>query len=224
MIDPDKIRTYQSLRQIGREFHGKVLKMIPKDILVSTAQELGLWKSGILVGHEGDTDVLADRLIYDRRWEGKNSLQHLEASNAAVSLTEDERRFFEAMRTGRFSLFQIADIYPGSHALLADRLMEVRTGLPKPCLELIDLGLSQTGIPGALLATRLLDAGGFFMTSGVSFPFTADREKAIMAYLREKEFGYREKRLDLAENYSLYFFRLHRHFGVEVMYGANEDE
>jgi len=74
-----------------------------------------------------------------------------------------------------------------------------------------------------LLATRLLDAGGFHMTSGVSFPFSPDREAAIIKYLREKEFGYRKRRLDLPENYSLYFHRLHRRFGVDVMYGSEDD-
>ena len=62
------------------------------------------------------------------------------------------------------------------------------------------------------------------MTSGVSFPFTPEREAAIMSYLREKEFGYRRRRLDLFENYSLYFYRLHRRFGVEVMYGTEDEE
>ena len=52
----DRIRAYQSLRQTGKEFCGSLLKVIPRDVLVSTAQELGLWKSGVLVGVEGDTE------------------------------------------------------------------------------------------------------------------------------------------------------------------------
>lgn len=64
----------------------------------------------------------------------------------------------------------------------------------------------------------------FCMTSGVSFPFAADKGRAITASLREKEFGYRKKRLDLSENYSLYFYRLHRRFGGDVMYRTDEEE
>lgn len=220
----DRIRAYQSLRQTGKEFCGKLLQVIPKDVLVSTAQELGLWKSGVLVGEEGDTDILADRMIYDRRWDGRGCVEHFEAKNAGMGLSESEGRFLAAMKTARFSLFTIRETHPGSRAVLSDRLAEIRSGQAQPVLELTDLGLSETGFPGMLLATRVLLADDFNMTSGVSFPFTADREKAIMAYLREKEFGYRKKRLDLAENYSLYFFRLHRRFGIEVAYGTDEEE
>src|SRR5262249_56519177 len=116
--------------------------------------------------------------------------------------------------------FTIRKIRPGSHAVVFDRLMELRTGHVQPPVDLIDLGLSETGIPGALLATRLLDAGGFSMTSGVSFPFAADREAAIMTYLREKEPGFGRRRLDLPEDYSLFFYRLHRRVRIMVGYEA----
>jgi len=224
MIDSDKIRAYQSLRQTGKEFHGKLLKMIPKDIFVSSAQELGLWKSGILVGEEGDTDILADRLIYDRRWAGKNCVEHFDANSGGVGLSASEGHFLAVMKSACFSLFKVCEVLPGSHCILSDRLAEIRSGQAQPTLELIDFGLSETGVPGMLLATRLLNADGFYMTSGVSFPFTRDREAGMVQYLREREFGYRKRRLDLPENYSLYFYRLHRRFGVEVLYGSEDEE
>lgn len=223
MIGAEEIRHYQSLREAGKRFHGKVLEAIPKSILVSTAKELGMWKQGTLVADEGDIDVLADRMIYDRRWNGKNSLEHLEAGLAESALPEDEHRYFRAMKTGRFSLFKIQSIDPGSHGVLSDRLAEIRTGDPGPPVELVDFGLSATGVPGMLLATRVLDAGGFSMTSGVSFPFTPDKETAIMKYLREKEPGFGKRRLDMPEDYSLYFYRLHRRFGIKVSYESGEE-
>ncbi len=223
MTDRDKIRAYQSLRQTGKEFCAKLLKVIPREVLISTAQELGLWKSGILVGDEGDTDILADRMIYDRRWHGRGCIEHFEAKNVGMELTESEGCFLAAMQRARFSLFKICETHPGGHSVLSDRLAEIRSGQAQPMLELTDLGLSETGIQGMLLATRILFADGFNMTSGVSFPFSSDREATIMKYLREKEFGYRKKRLDLPENYSLYFYRLHRRFGIEVHYAGDED-
>lgn len=216
----DRIHAYQSLRQTGKEFCGKLLQVIPRAVLVSTAQELGLWRSGVLVGDIGDTDILADRMIFDRRWDGRRCIEHFEAKSAGPGLTESEGRFLAAMKTARFSLFTIRETHPGSHVVLSDRLAEIRSGQVQPVLELTDLGLSETGIPGMLLATRILFADGFNMTSGVSFPFSRDREAAILKYLREKEFGYRKRRLDLPENYSLSFYRLHRRFGVEVRYGT----
>jgi hypothetical protein len=88
-----------------------------------------------------------------------------------------------------------------------------------PRIELVDLGLSETALPGALLAVRLLDAGGFFMSTGVGFPFPADREAAILKYLGDREPGFRKRRLDMPEDYSLFFHRLHRRFGIGVTYG-----
>jgi hypothetical protein len=224
MIDQQQMRTYQRLREAGRELCGEILKVIPKDVLIATASELGLWKNGILVAEEGETDIMADRLIFDKRWNGKSTLQHFEERTPAAGLPDAARRFIAAMARGRFSLFAIWETQPGNHAVLWDRLAERRTGQPQPLLKLLDVGISKTGLPGMLLATRILDAGEFSMTSGVSFPFAPEAEGDILAYLREKELGYRKRRQDLRENYSLYFFRLHRRFGVAVRYGSAEAE
>src|SRR5574337_1379374 len=137
MIDSDKIRTYRMLRNAGRDFHGKLFTVIPKSVLVSAAEDFGLWKQGTLVGEEGDTDMLADRMIYDKRWEGKNCREHFETTIAAAALSELERRYFEAMKTAFFSLFSVCSTVPGSHIVLSDRLMALRTGLTPPDIELI---------------------------------------------------------------------------------------
>jgi hypothetical protein len=224
MISTEQVRIYRALREAGKYFHGRLLQGVPRDILVATAQEFGLWKGGVLVAEQDETDILTERLIYDRRWDGKTTLEHIADRNAGTCLTSEEQRLFAAMQNGIFSLFRIQAIHPGSHAVLSDRLAELRMGQAQPLVELIDMGLSETGVPGALLATRLLDAGGFVMTAGVSYPFSIEREPAILSYLRQKEFGYRKRRLDLPENYSLYFFRLHRRFGVEVMYRSEGED
>jgi hypothetical protein len=213
------IRSYQELRKAGRVFHGKLLKVIPRPIIVSTATELGLWRKGMLVADEDGADVLADRMIYDKRWAGKSALEHFEEEMAASGWPDDERRFVRAMRTAYVSLFEIVDACPGSHVVLVDRLAGARSGETGPRIELVDLGLSETALPGALLAARLLDAGGFSMSTGVGFPFPSDREAAILSYLGDREPGFRKKRLDMPEDCSLFFYRLHRRFGIDVKYG-----
>jgi hypothetical protein len=180
---------------------------------------LGLWRKGILVADEDGADVLADRMIYDKRWAGKSALEHFEEEVAESAWTDDERRFGRAMRTAYVSLFEIVDTCPGSHVVLGDRLAGVRSGETSPQIELVDLGLSETALPGALLVARLLDAGEFSMSTGVGFPFAADREAAILRYLGGREPGFRKKRLDMPEDYSLFFYRLHRRFGIDVTYG-----
>lgn len=213
------IRSYQELRKAGRAFHGKVLKVIPRSIIVSTATELDLWRKGIRVAGEDGADVLADRMIYDKRWAGKSALEHFEEEVTEPAWTEDERRLARAMRTAYMSLFQIIDTCSGSHVVLVERLAGTRSADLGPRIELVDLGLSETAVPGAFLAVRLLDVGGFFMSTGVGFPFPADREAAILRYLDDREPGFRKKRLDMPEDYSLFFYRLHRRFGFDVTYG-----
>lgn len=131
-----------------------------------------------------------------------------------------ERRYFEAMKTASFSLFSVCSTVLGSHILLSDRLMPLRTGLTPPDIELIDLGLSETALPDTLLATRALDAGGFYMTSGVSFPFSGEHETTIVKYLREKPSGFGKRRLDQPDRYGVYFRRLHRQFGIRIKHEA----
>jgi hypothetical protein len=220
MIDSDKIRTYRMLRNAGRDFHGKLFTVIPKSVLVSAAEDFGLWKKNTLVADMGDTDILADRMIYDKRWEGKNCREHFETTVADAALSEHERRYFEAMKTASFSLFSVCSTAPGSHIVLSDRLMALRTGLTPPDIELIDMGLSETALPGTLLATRALDVGGFYMTSGVSFPFSGEHEPTIVKYLRVKPSGFGKKRLDQPDRYAVYFRRLHRQIGIEIRHEA----
>jgi hypothetical protein len=212
------IQSYQRLRNAGRALHGKILRGIPRSIIVSTARELGLWRKGILVADEDDTDVMADRMIYDKRWAGKSALGHFEEELPKSAWTDDERRFGHAMKTAYVSLFEILDTLPGSHVVLVDRLADVRSGEVDRRIEMVDLGLSETAVPGALLAARLLDAGDFSMSTGAGLPFAAPREAVILKYLREKEPGFRKKRVDMPEDYSLYFYRLHRKFGIGVRY------
>lgn len=204
------------LRNAGRDFHSKLFTVIPKNVLVSAAGDFGLWKQGTFVGEEGETDMLADRMIYDKRWEGKNCREHFETTIADAALSEPERRYFEAMTATSFSLFSVCSAVPGSHIVLSDRLMTLRTGLTPPDIELIDLGLSETALPGMLLATRALDAGGFYMTSGVGFPFSGEHETTIVKYLRKKPSGFGKRRLDQPDYYGVYFRKLHRQFGIKI--------
>jgi hypothetical protein len=168
------------------------------------------------VGEEGDTDILADRMIYDKRWEGKNCREHFETTIADAALPEHERRYFEAMKKAFFSLFSVRSAVSGSHLVLSDQLAALRTGITPPDIELIDLGLSETAIPGTLIATRVLDAGGFYMTSGVTFPFWGEHEPTIIKYLREKTSGFGKKRLNQPDRYAVYFRRLHKQIGIGI--------
>lgn len=214
MIDQEHLRAYRLLRETGKGFHGKLLALIPRSLFVQTAGDLGLWKRGTLVADQGDTEILAERLIYDKRWQGKNALAHFEEGAERQDLTRDEEAYFQAMRSARFSLFRVREANPAVGFVF----LEDCFGGPLS-KALIDFGLSETAFPRSLLAMRLLDVGPFYMTSGVSFPFEPAHVTEVLRYLHGRPLGSRRNRLSFPEQQSLYFYKLHRRFGIGVQYG-----
>ncbi len=78
--------------------------------------------------------------------------------------------------------------------------------------------MSKSVVAGFLFATRLLNAGDFYMTSGVTFPFSPEQQPEILTYLIGKEFGSRRRRIDRPDLYSVFFHDLHRRIGIPVSY------
>lgn len=165
-----------------------------------------------------EADALQDRIIYDKTWGGRSAFEHLEADGGSATMTDGERRFAQAMRTARFSLFEIRECRDGGSLLLFDLMPEWLGRQAPPPVTVLDASLSLSAVPGLLLAARLLDAGGFFMTSGASFPSRARQLPAIRAYLEGRQFGSRRRRIDQPENYIVYFHDLHRKAGIPVTY------
>jgi hypothetical protein len=205
---------YRALRRAGKDLARKTTRAMPRSVIVSAARNLGLWKRGRLVAEGHEVDVVMDRAIYDEQWSGGSALDRFLQTSPEVNLTEDERRLCEIMRSARFSLFRVAEIVPGRGVTLTDRL----STKDAPVFRVIDLEMSRSVIPGLPLATRLLDAGDFFMTSGVSFPFHPEQEPGILTYLIRKEFGSRRRRIDQPARYSIFFHDLHRRIGIPVRY------
>lgn len=216
------LERYRALRHAGKDLARKITRAMPRSVIVSAARNLGLWKRGRLVAQGHEVDVVTDRAIYDEEWSGRSALDRFLETSPEVNLTEDERRFCEIMRSARFSLFRVAEIVPGKGVTLTDRLSEQETK-DAPVFRAIDLEMSRSVIPGLLLATRLLDAGDFFMTSGVTFPFRPEQEPEILTYLIRREFGSRKRRIDQPARYSIFFHDLHRRTGIPVRYSDGEE-
>jgi hypothetical protein len=213
---------YRALRYAGKTLAAKLTRATPKNVLVSAARNLGLWRKGVLTAEQHELDVLMDRAIYDEKWNGKGALDILLESSPAVDLTKDERGYCEIMESARFSLFGVVRAVPGRKVTLIDRLAGRPEAEDTPVFHVIDLEMSKSMIPGLLLATRLLDAGDFSMTSGVSFPFSPEHEPEILTYLIKRDFGSRRRRIDQPDGYSIFFHELHRRIGIPVRYAELE--
>ncbi len=209
------IREYQRLRTIIRDLFSRIIRHATREMLVSTARDFGMYRDGQLLLGEGDMDILSDRMAYDARIGGKSLIDLYVDAQGRDGLGEDELRAIALMNTAHYSMFRIVDLEPGGCLTISDRLAEVTTGQAQSLLNMIDLSLSASAIPGLLIATRLLNAGSFHMTSGVIFPFESRHQEEIVAYLRQRPGGKKSKRrLVSVGDYHLFFFRLHKRIGV----------
>lgn len=206
------VKRYRPLREAGKTLFGKAIKEVPHSVFSRVAKEFRCMKKGALVCDQSDLDVLGDRVFYDVKWNGMGAVEHYIAVHGVTSLTDTENEFYQAMKRSLFSLFLIKG--RGQHSLsLSDRL-SANAGETT----LIDINLSQSAALDNLFATRLLDFGDFSITSGVGYPFSIQHEAAITAYLRERDAFSSKKRINQLENFPLYFYKLHRALGEQVIF------
>ena len=158
-----QLELYKKFRQLGREFNLTLIKQLPPPALPESGKKLGLYKAGTLIINQDDEIAIAyDYCLHHYRRAGKNTIERsLETSCPAEG--SDEMTYIKAMAGSRFSLFRVEDILPHRGA----RLMDLVTSEP---LELLDIGLSSAGIPGVIVAGRLLSFDGFKMSSGTLIP------------------------------------------------------
>ena len=155
---------YQRLRQVQRALNSKLVKTLTKKAIEQSARDLDLWEDGkIVLQHEDHMGVLADYAIYEYRVAGKSAVERCAARSHGAEGT-DEGLVIEAMLNARFTLVSIQKIVPQVGAQVVDHIYGDR-------FLLADVGLSQTGARGDLLATRLLPLPRFTMTSGAPLAF-----------------------------------------------------
>jgi hypothetical protein len=216
-----KVRRYKELRESGRELIKEVNKVIPTKIIDRTAIEMNLLFKGTLVlDSEEEINYLFDRIVFDITWDGKNAIEHFEAESE-YEPSEDEKKHLVAMKEARFSLFEVVGRNPGISVYLSDLLSGV---LINNQIELTDLSLSETFSNGLLLATRIVKIEDICMTTGASYPFMPIYKNSLISgikKLRTVQQGkgkdsIKSKEFDVSHNYSLYFYKQHRKFGLDA--------
>ena len=154
---------YKHFRQLGRTYNLELVKQLPPPALPESGKKLGLYKAGTLIINQDDEIAVAyDYSLHHYRRIGKNPIERaLETSPPAAD--SDEMIYLRAMAGSRFSLFRVEDILPHRGARLKDLVTD-------EALDLMDIGLSSAGIPGIIVAGRLLSFDGFNMSSGTLIP------------------------------------------------------
>ena len=155
---------YPRLKRIRRDWNDQLVKMVSKEEMERCATLLGfMGKEGVLIFDcEEDAEVLYDFAIHECARNGTNAPQRLLA-RADPGMDPDARRVLQGLASARFGLYMVEQRLEGCGA-------RVRNTIQNEVHEVVDVGLSQTASPGALFVGRLIDVGGFWISTGAVVP------------------------------------------------------
>lgn len=161
--DPHRVDDYRRMRRLGVELNLKLIKQLPKAAVPECGKKLGLSKAGTLIfNNDDEIAVLYDYCLYHYRRGNKTVIErYLQESPPEPGSAE--MTLLQAMSDAHYSVFRLAEILPRQGAVLFDLVRREN-------VELIDLSLAETGMPGTLLVARLLSLPQFRMSSGTMIP------------------------------------------------------
>jgi hypothetical protein len=170
--------TYVRLRAVQRSLNTILFGMLSRKGIEESARALDFWEDGVIAfDDEADVQLLSDFAIYEYRAGGHNAVERYLA-RGDVGEGTDEHTVLEAMQKARFTLLAVEEALPEIGA----RALDLIYG---EAVMLADLGLSETAVPGIVLATRLLAFPTFTMTSGAPLPFDPELAALFVTDLRQ---------------------------------------
>ena len=177
LSDRDRVLArYRQLREINVRHHRELLKFISDDALLKQARRLGLARGKTLILEDIDEmSYVYDLAIYTAS-AGRSRAVDRYARSAQLTTDSDERLVLEAMCAARFSILVIEGHHETAGLIATDLFRGAKTWL-------VDLGLESSMPDGGMIATRLLAAGRFSMTTGVNVPFDVGLFADIQAEL-----------------------------------------
>ena len=205
----DPLERYKKIRETGRNLTGQMMKHAPKFAITKTASDLNLkGPKGILVfDSESDTPFMMDRCFYDIFWDGKNLISHFMETEDYQQLSEEEQVIVQGMTTAYYSLFEVKNVDPSESSLEFKDLLDTQT------YTITDINLSRTAHTGYLLAARIHQTEGIFMTTGAVCPFGVEQKQNLLDGLEPKKISAgkkkKTKRLQRSD-YSAYFFKRYK--------------
>ena len=205
------IEKYEKVRKAGRTFVYTVLRAcVNKKMLMESAKLLGLHLRGkeIWFDCEEETNVLMDFLVFDYKVNGKNAVQAYVETSGDQNKVENE--LLDCWLSSRSSLFEVVAV-SGFTLQLKDLLEKMNK-----TIKLVDVGISSSAVPGALLFTRLVPIDDCYMTSGVVFAFPVGFNEYLVR--RHKEISEKIKTGDDDMKRYVSFFKLSKKCGLRVTY------
>lgn len=181
------IDRYKQVRAVGRDLNLNLVKQLPKAAVPECGKKLGIFKAGTLIlNNDDEIAILYDYCLYHYRRGGKNVIERY-LENSPPPHDSTEMAFLQAMQASYFSIFRVAGIQANQGASLIDLTTD-------KTLPLLDIGLSETGSPGLVLAGRVLPFADFNMSSGTLIPlpesvYTDKIVPILRKYIKPDEVG-----------------------------------
>ena len=171
----DVVAQYKRLRPIRLRLNNELVERIPIDALKEGAKRIGLLHNGTFVfENEDESSVLMDYCIYNVHRNGRNAVEQY-LYDCPPAADTDEMTCLRAMEHAKYTLAAVIHVIPGVGCHVRDLFTE-DTRL------LVDMGLSKTAQPGAVMATRVLDFGDFMATGGAALPLGILNEEELAAF------------------------------------------
>jgi hypothetical protein len=189
---PEVVAEYIRLRAVARELNNRLVESLSRAVLDEGGKKLGILKGNtLLLDSEDEISVLMDFCIYNVRRRGQNAVERFLA-NSPPPPDSDEMRILRAMQNAWYSLFRAESSVPGIGVATFDLLRE------RPQF-IVDVAMSQTIRPGALLASRAVPFANFTMTGGAALPLP---DAAALAFVQKRAVSV-VKRLNITSMSSL---------------------
>ena len=206
-----KINDYKNLRDIIKNLTSKVLnfKSNRRNDMIHAGKLLGFWDGqAMLFDSDQESDILMDFLIYEKN---KNSSKLIDQFyDSDIVLTDIEEEVLEGMTNSTFSLFQILNIDIEKYTITIVDILDQK----KKEYNIMDIGFSQTAVPGIVFFSRLLPIRELYITSGVSFGFNPSMKNKILSDIKFAKLK-KGKKLDSTELYILAHKR-NKIYGKEI--------
>ncbi len=205
------VDTYKTYRSIQGKLHGRILELYADtQYMMRCSRLLGLMhKKEFVIHDQSEIDALGNFATYEYKKAGKTCVQRYYDTEECEE--ETEKVVLDAMVASYTSLFVI--LGKSSHRsslLLRDILTE------REDIELIDIGLSSSVFPKAVLFTRVVPFSDLNMSAGVNLPFHLSEMDFLLA--RHEKVRKKSGKQNRSMNRFIEFFKLHKAIGMGVSY------
>lgn len=203
---------YQEYRQAGQQLNTNILQAYSdNELILNSAESLGIDHNGVDIQYDYQSDMAVhfEFMLYEYCRENQTAAeQYLEEERWD---TDIQRTILEATLEAETSLFEIATVDESADRL---ELTDLRTGDDE--VSIVDINLSHTAEPGVLLFVRPVQYEEFTITSGVSFPFPADKKASLLDECERRE-EHTDARSASRQRF-ITFYELYRDHGIRMQY------